>query len=71
MLFNRFRFFFVGKFKKDRKRKKKKKDHSSSRENVQLMEKSKAADEDEVYEILSGDEDCSKGMKSMKPVTFL
>ena len=69
MLYNCLRFFLVGKFKKDRKRKKN--DHSSSRENVQLMEKSKAADEDEVYEILSGDEDCSKGMKSMKPVTFL
>ena len=69
MLYNCLRFFLVGKFKKDRKRKKN--DHSSSRENVQLMEKSKAADEDEVYEILSGDEDCSKGMKSMKQVTFL
>ncbi|XVE52717.1 hypothetical protein DITRI_Ditri02bG0145600 [Diplodiscus trichospermus] len=45
---------------KDRKRKK---IHSSSRESGQLMEKSKPADQDEVYEIPSGDEDCSKGMK--------
>ncbi|XWS15359.1 hypothetical protein CRYUN_Cryun35bG0089900 [Craigia yunnanensis] len=50
-----------GKFKKDKKRKKN--DHSSSRENEELVEKSKAPDEDEVYEIPSGDEDCSKGMQ--------
>ncbi|KAK8591796.1 hypothetical protein V6N13_031826 [Hibiscus sabdariffa] len=31
--------------------------------NGQLVEKSKAAHEDEVYEIPSGDDDCSKGMK--------
>ncbi|XP_022728399.1 ribosomal RNA-processing protein 7 homolog A isoform X2 [Durio zibethinus] len=51
----------MGKYKKDRKMKKK--DHSSSRESEQLVEMSKAVDEDEVYEIPSGDEDCSKGMK--------
>ncbi|KAK6279687.1 hypothetical protein POUND7_019954 [Theobroma cacao] len=50
-----------GKFKKDRK--KKKKEHSSSGENQLLVEKSKAADKDEVYEIPSGDDDCSQGMK--------
>ncbi|XWS24743.1 hypothetical protein CRYUN_Cryun27aG0010000 [Craigia yunnanensis] len=50
-----------GKSKKDRKRKKK--NHSSSMENEQLVEKSKAVDQDEVYEIHSGDKDCSKGMK--------
>ncbi|GMI85102.1 hypothetical protein HRI_002179500 [Hibiscus trionum] len=41
------------KFRKDRKKKSK----------GQLVKKSKAAQEDEVYEIPSGDEDCSKGMK--------
>ena len=69
MLDYRFWFFLVGKSKKGRKRKKK--DHSLSRENEQLVEKSKAVDQVEVYEIPSGDKDCSKGMKSMKQVTFL
>ncbi|KAE8681278.1 hypothetical protein F3Y22_tig00111332pilonHSYRG00091 [Hibiscus syriacus] len=41
------------KFRKDRKKK----------SNGQLVDKSKAAQEDEVYEIPSGDDDCSKGMK--------
>ncbi|XP_038998282.1 ribosomal RNA-processing protein 7 homolog A-like, partial [Hibiscus syriacus] len=41
------------KFRKDREKK----------SNGQLVEKSKAAQEDEVYEIPSGDDDCSKGMK--------
>ncbi|KAL4325525.1 hypothetical protein GQ457_11G011250 [Hibiscus cannabinus] len=34
-----------------------------NKSNGQLVEKSKAAHEDEVYEIPSGDDDCSKGMK--------
>ncbi|MBA0632365.1 hypothetical protein Godav_001124, partial [Gossypium davidsonii] len=41
------------KFRKDRKKKSK----------GQLLETSKGANQDEVYEIPSGDEDCSKGMK--------
>ncbi|KAE8706400.1 putative E3 ubiquitin ligase PUB14 [Hibiscus syriacus] len=43
----------LNKFRKDREKK----------SNGQLVEKSKAAQEDEVYEIPSGDDDCSKGMK--------
>ncbi|MBA0843691.1 hypothetical protein Goarm_000857, partial [Gossypium armourianum] len=41
------------KFRKDRKKKSK----------GQLLETSKGANQDEVYEIPSGDDDCSKGMK--------
>nr|KJB81282.1 hypothetical protein B456_013G136600 [Gossypium raimondii] len=42
------------KFRKDRKKKSK----------GQLLETSKGANQDEVYEIPSGDDDCSKGMKN-------
>ncbi|KAJ4707173.1 Ribosomal RNA-processing protein 7 [Melia azedarach] len=50
-----------GKSKKAKK--KRKKDHDLLKESEGLAEKSTEADEDEVYLISSGDEDCSKGMK--------
>lgn len=54
---------FPGKSKKVKK--KRKKDHRSSKVD-ELMEKRTEADQDEVFSISSGDEDCLKGMKSMK-----
>lgn len=56
----------VGKSKKLKKKKKEKKGIDASMEDEKLPGKTKEADEDEVYHISSGDEDCSKGMKSMK-----
>ncbi|OMO52690.1 Ribosomal RNA-processing protein 7 [Corchorus olitorius] len=61
MLDNLSAVFVVGKLNKDRK--KKKKDRNLSRENELVVEKSKTADQDAVYEVPSGDDDCSKGMK--------
>ncbi|KAL9424829.1 hypothetical protein AB3S75_031865 [Citrus x aurantiifolia] len=51
----------VGKSKKARK--KKKKDRGSLMKDEELEENTRDADEDDVYMISSGDEDCSKGMK--------
>ncbi|KAH9675944.1 RRP7 domain-containing protein [Citrus sinensis] len=50
-----------GKSKKARK--KKKKDRGSLMKDEELEENTRDADEDDVYMISSGDEDCSKGMK--------
>lgn len=50
-----------GKSKKARK--KKKKDRSTLMKDEELEENTRDADEDDVYMISSGDEDCSKGMK--------
>lgn len=50
-----------GKSKKARK--KKKKDHNSLMKDEELEENTREADEDDVYMISSGDEDCLKGMK--------
>lgn len=50
-----------GKSKKARK--KKKKDRGSLMKDGELEENTRDADEDDVYMISSGDEDCSKGMK--------
>lgn len=44
---------------------KRKKEHNSSKEAKKSQEKAPGADFDDVYQISSGDEDCSKGMKSM------
>ncbi|KAJ0099015.1 hypothetical protein Patl1_21555 [Pistacia atlantica] len=44
-------------------KKKKKKDHDSLKQDEDLTEKSREADQNEVYFISSGDDDCSKGMK--------
>ncbi|CAK9185945.1 unnamed protein product [Ilex paraguariensis] len=52
-----------GKSKKAHKMKKK--DQLSSRKDVKLLERRGDAEEDEVYQIFAGDDDCSKGMKSM------
>lgn len=54
----------VGKSKKARK--KKKKDRSTLMKDEELEENTRDADEDDVYMISSGDEHCSKGMKSKK-----
>ncbi|XP_021895663.1 LOW QUALITY PROTEIN: uncharacterized protein LOC110812990 [Carica papaya] len=51
------------KSKKLKKKKKEKKGIDASMEDEKLPGKTKEADEDEVYHISSGDEDCSKGMK--------
>ncbi|KAM6555356.1 hypothetical protein CsatB_002375 [Cannabis sativa] len=52
-----------GKSKEAKKNKKKlKKDHDSSKE-LKSLEKEEVINEDDVYLISSGDEDCSKGMK--------
>lgn len=45
--------------------KKKKKDCRLLKKNSKLMQEKNELDADEVYHISSGDEDCSKGMKSM------
>ncbi|CAK9179235.1 unnamed protein product [Ilex paraguariensis] len=50
-----------GKSKKAHKMKKK--DQLSSRKDVKLLERRGDAEEDEVYQIFAGDDDCSKGMK--------
>lgn len=57
------RFFLIGSSKKARM--KRKKEHNSSKEAKKSQEKAPEADFDDVYQISSGDEDCSKGMKSM------
>ncbi|KAL7234976.1 hypothetical protein ACSBR1_018450 [Camellia fascicularis] len=52
-----------GKSKKSRKTKKN--DCLSSNKDEKLLEKRAESEQNEVYEISSGDEDCSRGMKSM------
>lgn len=49
---------------KSRKARRSKKGHLSSKKEEKALEKSEPA-QDEVYEISSGDEDCSRGMRSM------
>ena len=44
---------------------KRKKDHNSSKEAEKSQEKGQKADSNDVHQISSGDEDYSKGMKSM------
>lgn len=56
-------FFLIGSSKKARM--KRKKERNSSKEAKKSQEKAPEADSDDVYQISSGDEDCSKGMKSM------
>lgn len=64
MLYYSLRFSFPSTGKSKKAKKKRKKDHDLLKESEGLAEKSTEADEDEVYLISSGDEDCSKGMKS-------
>jgi hypothetical protein len=44
---------------------KRKKDHNASKEAERSQEKGQEAVSYDVHQISSGDEDCSKGMKSM------
>lgn len=50
---------------KSKKSKKKKREHDTSKEDENIMEKRGETNQDEAYCISSGDEDYSKGMKSM------
>lgn len=56
------KIFNVGKSKEAKKKKNK---HNDASKEVKSQEKGGGAEEDDVYLISSGDEDCSKGMKSM------
>lgn len=53
-------------FNKKSKKSKKKMKLASTKENIScLVKMNKVEEEEDVYEISSGDEDCSRGMKSM------
>jgi hypothetical protein len=57
------KFFLIGDSKKARM--KRKKDKNSTKEAEKSQEKRGEADHDDVYQISSVDEDCSKGMQSI------
>ena len=51
-------------------RKAKKKARLSSKKDEKLLERREEPEQTEVYEISSGDDDCSRGMKSMQYCLF-